>query len=223
MMIEDVYFIPEMKNNILSAEQLMEKGFEIFMKNQTLHLKDKQERQIARVEMGENRMFKLNLRRIEEKCLKVNKEDEAWIWHMSFRHLGYNVLRDLVKKKSVQVLSNLEFEKKFCEGCVIGKQMRRSFEKSQYQAKRPLELIHIDICGPITQGSFSGKRYFITFIDDFFRKCWVYFLKEKSEAFEIFKKFKVMVEKSTGYYVRALRSYIGGEHLSNEFNAYCEI
>jgi hypothetical protein len=76
-MIEDVYFIPKMKSNILSVRQLMEKGFEIFMKNWTLHLKDKQGRQIAQVEMGENRMFKLNLRRIEEKYLKVNKEDKA--------------------------------------------------------------------------------------------------------------------------------------------------
>jgi hypothetical protein len=76
-MIENVYFIPEMKSNILSVGQLMEKGFKIFMKNQTLHLKDIQGRQIARVEMRENRMFKLNLRRIEEKYLKVNKKDEA--------------------------------------------------------------------------------------------------------------------------------------------------
>jgi transposase InsO family protein len=50
----------------------------------------------------------------------------------------------------------------------------------------------------------------------------VYFLKEKSEAFEIFKKFKVMIKKSTGYYVQALRSDRGGEYLSNEFNAYYE-
>jgi transposase InsO family protein len=141
---------------------------------------------------------------------------------MRFEHLGYSGLRDLVKKQSVQGLSNLEFEKKFYEGCVIEKQTRRSFGKSQYQAKRPFELIHTDICRPITPGSFSGKRYFITFIDDFSRKCWVYFLKEKSEAFEIFKKFKVMVEKSTGYYVRALRSDRGDEYLSNEFNTYCE-
>jgi hypothetical protein len=76
-MIEDVYFIPKMKSNILSVRQLMEKGFEIFMKNWTLHLKDKQGRQITQVEMGENRMFKLNLRRIEEKYLKINKEDKA--------------------------------------------------------------------------------------------------------------------------------------------------
>jgi Integrase core domain len=122
----------------------------------------------------------------------------------------------------VQRLPNLEFEKKFYEGCVIEKQTRRSFEKSQYQAKWSLELIHTDICGLITPGSFNGKRYFITFIDDFFRKCWVYFLKEKSKAFEIFKKFKVMIEKSMGYYVRALKSDRGGEYLSNEFNAYYE-
>jgi transposase InsO family protein len=50
----------------------------------------------------------------------------------------------------------------------------------------------------------------------------VYFFKEKSEAFEIFKKFKVMIKKSTGYYVRALRSDRGGKYLSNEFNAYCK-
>jgi hypothetical protein len=65
--VEDVCFIPKMKSNILCVGQLMEKEFEIFMKNQTLHLKDKQGREMARVEMRENRILKLNLRRIEEK------------------------------------------------------------------------------------------------------------------------------------------------------------
>jgi hypothetical protein len=76
-MVENVYYIPEIKINILNVGQLMKKGFEIFMKKRTLHLKDSRGRAIARVEMGENIMFKLNLRRIEEKCLKINKEDEA--------------------------------------------------------------------------------------------------------------------------------------------------
>jgi hypothetical protein len=92
-------------------------------------------------------------------------------------------------------LSNLDFENKFYEGRVIGKQTRRQFEKSKFSATRPLELIHTDICGPITPDSFSGKEYFITFIADYLRKCWVYFLEKKSEAFETFKKFKFMVEK----------------------------
>jgi hypothetical protein len=57
----------------------------------------------------------------------------------------------------VQGLSNLDFENKFCKGCVIGKQTRRQFEKSKFSETKPLELIHTDICGPITPGSFSGK------------------------------------------------------------------
>jgi hypothetical protein len=54
----------------------MENGFKIFMKKRTLYLKDSRGRVIARVEMGENRMFKLNIQMIEQKCLKINKEDE---------------------------------------------------------------------------------------------------------------------------------------------------
>ena len=58
-----------------------------------------------------------------------------------------------------------------------------------------LRLILTDICGQITPESFSGKMYFISFIDVFSRKTWVYFFKEKSEMFQVFKRFKAMVEK----------------------------
>jgi transposase InsO family protein len=50
----------------------------------------------------------------------------------------------------------------------------------------------------------------------------VYFLKKKSEAFETFKKFKVMVEKTTGKNIRSLKSNRDGEYLSNQFKSYCE-
>ncbi|GKA70107.1 retrovirus-related pol polyprotein from transposon TNT 1-94 [Tanacetum coccineum] len=54
------------------------------------------------------------------------------------------------------------------------------------------------------------------------RKTWVYFLKEKSEAFEVFKKFKVMVEKTIGYFIKALRSDRGGEYMSTSFINFCD-
>jgi transposase InsO family protein len=73
-------------------------------------------------------------------------------------------------------------------------------------------LIHTDICGPIIPCSYSGKEYFITFIDDYSRKCWVYFLEKKFETFE----------KTTGKNIRFLRSERGGKYLSNEFKSYCE-
>jgi len=141
-------------------------------------------------------MYKLNLRSIREKCLQVNIEDKASLWHLHFGHLHHGGLKELAKKNMVHGLPTW-YEGKFCEECVLNKHVRTSFpKKAEYWTKQPLELIHTDIYGPITLESFSGKRYFIAFIDDFPQKTWVYFLKEKFEAFDVFKKFKVMVEKA---------------------------
>ncbi|KAL4289934.1 hypothetical protein GQ457_14G000710 [Hibiscus cannabinus] len=123
---------------------------------------------------------------------EIDVEDKALLWHLRFGHLYYGGLKELAKKNMVHGLPDMDYEGKFCEACVLEKQARTSFQKkAEYRAKHPLKLIHTDICGPITPESFSGKRYFISFVDDFSRKTWVYFLKEKSEAFEAFKMFKV--------------------------------
>jgi GAG-pre-integrase domain/Integrase core domain len=201
----------------------MEKGYSVLMKDWVLHLKYKQGRLVARVEMGRNQMYKLNLRSMREKYLWVNVEDKASLWHLRFGHLHHGGLKELAKKNIVHGLPDMDYEGKFCEECVLGKQARTSFQKKiEYQAKHTLELIHTDICGPITPESFSGKKCFISFIDDFSRKTWVYFLKEKSEVFEVFKKFKLMVEKATGRHIKAVRSDRGGEYTLTSFIEYCE-
>jgi GAG-pre-integrase domain/Zinc knuckle len=149
--IQDVYYIPDLKTNILSMRQLMEKGYSVLMKDRVLHLKDKQGRLVARVEMGRNRMYKLNLRSVREKCLRVNVEDKVSLWHLRFGHLHHGGLKELAKKNMVHGLPDIDYEGKFCEECVLGKQARTSFQKkAEYRAKHTLELIHTDICGPIT-------------------------------------------------------------------------
>ena len=106
-----------------------------------------------------------------------------------------------------------------CEGCILEKKFKMSFPKeSEIRARKALELIHTNVCGPIKPSSFGMNNYFILFIDDFSRKTWVYFLKEKSEVFEIFKKFKVHVEKKSGLKIKS----IGGEFMSKEFLKYYE-
>jgi transposase InsO family protein len=70
--------------------------------------------------------------------------------------------------------------------------------------------------------SLGGNRYFITFIDDFSKKLWVYFLKEKSTAFIVFKNFKALVENQSGHKLVTLRSDRGGEYTSKEFDKYCK-
>ena len=103
------------------------------MEYRSLHLKDKSGRLIAQVEMGKNRMYKLNLRSIREKCLQVNVEDQASLWHLRFGHLHQAGLRRLAKKNMVHGLPDVEFEGKFCEECVFEKQTRTSFQsKADY-------------------------------------------------------------------------------------------
>lgn len=65
------------------------------------------------------------------------------------------------------------------------------------------------------------KRYLITFIDDFSRKIWIYFLIEKSKAFIVFKIFKLHVEKEINFYSITLRTDQGGEFTSKEFADFC--
>ena len=102
-----------------------------------------------------------------------------------------------------------------CEGCALGKHHRHSFpEGKAWRATKPFELIHSDLCGPMKTTSLGGNQYFLTFIDDFSRKTWIYFLKEKSEVFYYFKIFKALVEKQSGFMLKTLRSDRGGEYTS---------
>ena len=80
-----------------------------------------------------------------------------------------------------------------------------------------LGLIHSDVCGPLSSTARGGYQYFITFIDDFSRYGYVYLMKHKSESFEMFKIFKNEVQNQLGKNIKALRSYRGGEYLSQEF------
>ena len=69
-----------------------------------------------------------------------------------------------------------------------------------------LELVHIGVWGPATVYSLDGSYYYVTFVDDHSRKVWVYFMKQKSEVFEVFKKWKATVENETVLKVKRLTS-----------------
>ena len=83
-----------------------------------------------------------------------------------------------------------------CGACQAGKQHRSTFKEGEsWRASKVLQLIDVDICGPMHTSSIDGCKYFLLIVDDFSRKMWVYFLKYKSDVFSIFQKFKSLVEK----------------------------
>jgi Integrase core domain len=105
--------------------------------------------------------------------------------------------------------------------CQFSKAHQLLLEKSKFQAKEPLELVHSNVFGPIKQASVSGLKYMVTFIDDFLRYVWVYFMKKKkSEILSKFKEFKEKVESDLDKKVRCLCTDNGREYISHDFDTY---
>ena len=105
----------------------------------------------------------------------------------------------------------------------MGKHHREKFTYGvSCKAKVPLEIVHRDLCGPMQTPSLNGNVYFMTFIDDYSRKTWVYLLKHKSQSFDMFKRFKAMVEKESGEFIKVLILDRRGEYMSKEFMELCQ-
>lgn len=131
--------------------------------------------------MSGNKMFCLVASMIpnEFACFQNVSENESYLWNFRFGHLSYQGLRTFFYKKMVNGLSSIQILKKPCTKCLTGKQHRDSIsKKTLWRASYKLQLVHATICGPVKPESNSNKRYFRSFIDDFTRKAWIYFLHE---------------------------------------------
>ena len=97
---------------------------------------------------------------------------------------------------------------------------KRPFNTKSKRAQELLELVHKDVCGPMSTQAKGGHKYFITFTNDYSRFDYMYLMKQKSEAFEKFKEFKAEVENQLGKCIKAIRSDRGGEYLLGDFKDY---
>ena len=107
-----------------------------------------------------------------------------------------------------------------CESCLEGKVTKWSFNAKGRRAQELLELVHTDVCGPMSTQAKGGYEYFITFIDDYSRYGYVYLMRQKSKTFEKFKEFRVEVENQLGKRIKAIRSDRSGEYLLGDFKDY---
>jgi transposase InsO family protein len=220
--ITAVYYIPELKNNLLSIGQLQQKDLTIVFKRNLCKVYHPDRGLIMSSQMATNKLYPI-IAEAKQACLQVEHEDITYLWHCRYGHLNFKSLKNLQQKNMVRGLPKIEESNHVCSDCLIGKQHRESIPKStNWKSSKILELIHSDICGPITPASNGNRRYILTFIDDFSRKTWAYILIEKSGALECFKKFRSMVEKESEQVICCLRTDRGGEFNSLDFRKYCE-
>ena len=106
------------------------------------------------------------------------------------------------------LLTSIGFESfDTCEACLMGKMARAPFNGVVERATDLLEIIHTDVCGPMSILSRGGFLYFTTFTDDFSRYGYIYLMKHKSETFDKFKEFQNEVENQRGNKVSTVGSW----------------
>jgi hypothetical protein len=136
-------------------------------------------------------------------------------------HLHYRALSIL--REIVTGLPNFSVEQQgVCRGCALGKNVKVAFPSSESKSKGILDLIHSDVCGPMSVASMQGASYYVTFIDDFSRKTWIFFMKTKDEVFSRVGSSRPKVENQTWKRIKVLRSDNGGEYTSNDFKDFCK-
>ncbi|KAH9656605.1 hypothetical protein KPL70_022746 [Citrus sinensis] len=106
---------------------------------------------------------------------------------------------------------------KLWQHCVVGKKTSVEFDTANHDTREILEYVHSDVCGPTKTASIGGSDYFITFVDDFSRRVWVYTMRANDEVLEIFVKWKKLVETQTGRKIKVLQSDNEGEYTSDPF------
>ena len=118
------------------------------------------------------------------------------LWHRRLAHVHYRALP--IASKAVEGLPEIQAKHEgVCKGCAKGKNTKKTFPSRESKAKGILEIIHSDVCIPISSSSLRGYVYYVSFIDDFSRKTWIYFIKNKDEVFSKFKEFKSLIKNYT--------------------------
>ena len=130
---------------------------------------------------------------MQKRC-KVYNDSATYLWHCRLGHIGVKRMKKLHKDGFLESLGYESFDA--CEPCLLCKMTKTPFSETMEQATDLLEIIHTDVCDPMSVEACCGYHYFLTFTHDLSRYGYMYLKKHKSETFEKFKEFQTCVSSS---------------------------
>ncbi|GJX27363.1 transposable element [Tanacetum coccineum] len=221
--LKGVRYSPKLKKNLISVGTLESKGFEVRAKDEVMKI-------IYGVLIVMKGIRKINNtyhykgRKVVGTIAVVTDGDRnsevVKLWHMRLGHAGEKSLNLLIKQGLLKGLSS--FKLYLCDHCINGKTTRVKFGTTIHKTQGILDYVHSDVWGPSKTISLGGRHYYVTFVDDFSRRVWVYPLKTKDEVLGVFIKWKKMMENQTCRKIKHLRTDNGGEYKNNLFIKFCE-
>jgi hypothetical protein len=145
-----------------------------------------------------------------------NNDDNIMLWHLRLGHPSFPYLKHLFPK----LFRNKDISLFKCEACEFAKHHRSHFAIQPYKPSKPFSVIHSDVWGPNRTSTLSLKKWFITFIDDHSRVCWVYLLKGKYDVCQAVKDFCTMVQNQYQTNIQVFRSDNGKEYFNTNLGDF---
>ena len=219
--LNNVMHVPDIRKNLVSGSLLSKNGFRLVFESDKFVL-TKSGMYVGKGYMCDG-LFKLNVMTIVSKLNEIKVASSSYLlesshlWHGRLGHVNYNSLRRLIHLHCLPKFDINPNHK--CEICVEAKMTKKSFSTID-RSTEPLALVHSDLCDFKSVQSRGGKKYIITFIDDYSRYCYVYLLRSKYEALDAFILYKNEVENQLSKKIKVLRSDRGGEYES-PFGEFC--
>lgn len=155
----------------------------------------------------ENNLFRMMFKVVQNNEVNSASINSLETWYHRLGYINSRSLREMINKGLVNGISLSNVDKFFCESCQFGKQHRLPCKPKERTRKTEVgEFIHADLCGPMSEASISGSKYFLLFKDDCSSFRHVYFLRHKDDTFEKFRDFERLVFNRFGRGIRTVRS-----------------
>jgi hypothetical protein len=229
--LNNVLHCPQSAANLVSIQRFcLDNACFFILTSSHFYIIDFQTRTILLEGKSENGMYPLRLGKKSHKGSKsfialLGIRTSSLVWHFRLGHPSNDVVTRVIRDNNLPLfhsnfVSSSDFNKNIlCGSCQLGKSKKQSFSASNRVSLSPLQLIHTDIwTSPVI--SISGYKYYIIFVDDFSRFSWIYPLHTKSETYDVFLKFKILVENQFSTTIKELQSDGGGEYTSLLFQSF---
>lgn len=229
ILLKDVLFVPGLIANLMSVSKLNEKGIKVVFDSPDRATFIRGGDTLLEAH-GYNGIFKVRGKSADHAIglISSSSKASAEVWHRRFAHLGYGNMAKLpgmVKGLDIAAEDFKAAADDTCSSCIMGKQKRLPFPDSETVTIKPLELVHMDLCGPMAVPSQGGAQYIATFLDDYTDLSIVRLLKTKDQAKTAVKEVITFLENQTGLSIKAVRTdngsvkYINDDYLGGYFKS----
>ncbi|KAJ9539187.1 hypothetical protein OSB04_031920 [Centaurea solstitialis] len=218
-----VAYVEGLMHNLLSISQLCDKNHKVSFSKKKCKVKNRR-KEVILTGVRHADIYIINMNTSTDNFCFVSRasSDTNWLWHKRLSHLNFKTLNQLCINNLVVGLPDFRYTKvSLCSACEKGKQTRASFKSKQISSiSSPLQLLHMDLFGPVNVQSIAGKKYTLVIVDEYSKYTWVFFLRSKSDAPEEIILFVRKMERLNNLTVRSIRSDHGTEFKNSTLETF---